>query len=374
MKIAIICQNYPPAIFEGGISHYSRLLAENLSNRGHEVYALTSTEFTHLTKESAESSPVKVIGIKGPWNHASVKKIKTILVANKIEAVLLQYSPASFKRSFRIKWAFTRFRGGKITVFHTIWGSGVDRVVGLLMLYGCKKIVATNSEVMFLIERYLPSLLRKTYWIPIGSNVSPLKKTHVPENGTCEPIISYFGMLYPGKGLDIILEVLAKLKRRGNIFHFKFLGGGMRDHGHYEREFHNRIKRLALDGSVEHSGLIPEAEVSKWLDMSRFVFLPYNRGLSDRRGSFMAAIAHGKAVLTSPPAIGMPFLKNGWNVLWPEEHAPHQYVLLFEKLLRDNELVLRLGKGAKALSRHFSWEKIAGAHEMVLRLGQSNRC
>jgi glycosyltransferase involved in cell wall biosynthesis len=142
------------------------------------------------------------------------------------------------------------------------------------------------------------------------------------------------------------------------------------DHAHYERDFCDRIASKGLDGFVEHLGLIPEADVSKWLRRSRFVFLPYGSGLSDRRGSFMAAIAHGKAVLTSPPAVKMSFLKNESNVLWPKEPSISGYVRLLEELLRNDELVTRLEVGARVLSQHFTWQRIAEEHELVLQMRQ----
>ena len=103
-----------------------------------------------------------------------------------------------------------------------------------------------------------------------------------------------------------------------------------------------------------------------WLSMSRFVFLPYDQGLSDRRGSFMAAIYHKKAVLTSPPIVRMSALKNGINVIWPEQTSLEHYIKLTEKMLDDSKLIQRLEKGAEELSSQFKWEKIAAAYESVL--------
>jgi len=101
MKIGLICQNYPPATFEGGISHYSRLLAEGLNKRGHDVYAIASTEFTKPLGDIASSDHVEIICIKGPWKQKAVSDIKAIVEGKGLEAVILQFSPASFSRSFR---------------------------------------------------------------------------------------------------------------------------------------------------------------------------------------------------------------------------------------------------------------------------------
>lgn len=366
MKIGIICQNYPPAMFEGGISHYSRLLAEGLNQRGHNVYALTSTEFTKLASEIEKPANVEIIRLDGPWSHSTVRKIKAIADKLGIEVLILQFSPASFNKSFRVMWGLTRFHCQKITAFHTLWGKGSDRILGVLTLWGSKKIIATNSEIMFLLEKYLPHLLARTYWIPIGSNIIPPAQDDVAHHSPI-PLISYFGMLYPGKGLDLILDCLQEMRNRGHTFKFKFIGGGMLEHEQYEKNFREKIADRALQGDVEHLGLVPEEVVSMWLFQSRFVFLPYDRGLSDRRGTLMAAMAHGKAVLTSPPAVDMPFFKNGLNICWPEDNTLEGYIDLMERLLRNDMLVAHLESGMRTLAPHFCWHRIVAEHELVLQ-------
>jgi glycosyltransferase involved in cell wall biosynthesis len=366
VKIAIVRQNYPPATFEGGISHYSELLGKSLLGLGHEVYAFTSTEFTRPTMESNGSSGVEIIRIEGPWNHNSINVIKKTAKNRKIDALILQYAPTSYSTPFRLKWALTRLPCQKITSFHTLWGGGFDRLMGLLMLFGCHKIIATNSEIMTLLEKYLPFLLKKTYWIPIGSNILPSDQPSDEKSSFKDSLFSYFGMLYPGKGLDLILDTLEELKRRGYRFSFKFIGGGYLDYESYEENFRKSIEKRDLNGFVEHLGRISSEEVSHWLNQSRFIYLPYDSGVSDRRGSLMAALAHGKAILTSPPAVSSQLFKNGMNMVWPDEPSHLGYVALIEKLLQDDKMIARLKQGAKELSSHFGWEKIAVEHELVV--------
>lgn len=367
MRIGIICQNYPPATFEGGISHYSRLLAEGLYERGHDVYALTSTEFTKPKSGQVSSDIVNTIRIRGPWQHQTVREIKAIVKDKELEAIILQFSPASFHPSFRIAWALTCFSCQKITAFHTLWGRGLDRILGILMLLGSQKIIATNSEIMFLLERHLPHFLPKTYWIPIGSNILPTPQAGAVEDPLSRSVISYFGMLYSGKGLDLILDCLQKLKKRHHSFTFKFIGGGMLNQEECEANFRKDISKRNLQNDVEHLGLVSDKEVSYWLYRSRFVFLPYDRGFSDRRGTLMAAIAHGKAVLTSPPVVRMPCFKNGVNICWPEKHTIGDYLELMERLLCDDELIESLESGARRLSSFSDWRQIASDYELVLQ-------
>jgi len=157
------------------------------------------------------------------------------------------------------------------------------------------------------------------------------------------------------------------VKSKGCQFQFKIIGGSIIYHPAFHEEFLNKIRQKCLEGVVDYLGMLPAEEVSKRLQMSRFLFLPYNRGLSDRRGTFMAALEHGKPVLTAPPIVPMPFIKNGLHALWPQKADVLNYTELFIKLLTDDELLHRLEQGAKGLSSSFIWERIASELDLVLR-------
>lgn len=366
MRIGIVVQNFPPARFEGGISHYSALLGEHLSGLGHNIYAITSSEFTLPVDRSPLAPNVKIIQIPGPWNFKTLKLLKSHIDANELDVIILQYSPASFETGFRLGWALRSFACQKITAFHTLWGRGIDRIVGILTLIGSSKIIATNSEIMTILEKRLPNLLKRTYWIPIGSNIPPSESCMHQLDGEA-PLLVYFGMFYPGKGLNTVLGVAESLKKKGRHFLLKIVGGGGPDHESYVAEFESELVKRNLSGVVEHLGYLPAARISEYMRKARVIFLPYDNGVSDRRGSFMAAIAHGKTVLTSPPVVNMPFLHKGVNVMWPEDHSVSGYADLLESLLIDDNMINKLENGASRLARKFSWKQIALEYELVIR-------
>ena len=82
----------------------------------------------------------------------------------------------------------------------------------------------------------------------------------------------------------------------------------------------------------------------------------------------MAAIAHGKAILTSPPNVKMPFLVNGVNTIWPEEPSSSSYADLIDGMLQDDVLIRSLENGASELGNFFKWEQIAFEHEAVINI------
>jgi glycosyltransferase involved in cell wall biosynthesis len=341
------------------------MLAERLADQGHEVFAISSSEFNKQRPSAIPDSGVQIISVNGPWGKKAVIEIKDIVRRLNLTSVILQFVPASFKKSFRLQWALSRFSCQKVTAFHAIWGKGLDRLWGFVMLLGCSKIIATNSEIISIIERRLPMLLNKTFWIPIASNILPEPRAQI-EDRPAVPVISYFGMLYPGKGLDLILDTLQELVKRKKRFVFKFIGGRIIHYQDYESQFFNRVKLRGLDDVVEFLGHVPSKEVSQWLNQSRFVFLPYDQGLSDRRGSLMAALAHGRPVLTTPPIGPLPNFMNNSNIMWPKKVTVKGFADLAENLIVDDALVEKLQTGAEQLSCQFDWHNIAADHETVL--------
>jgi len=102
MRIGIICQNYPPAISEGGISHYTSHLVDGLICRGHQVIAISSTEFTHASGYEKVQNRFKLALVPGPWRKEAVAIIKRTARYHKLDFLILQYSPASFHYRFRV--------------------------------------------------------------------------------------------------------------------------------------------------------------------------------------------------------------------------------------------------------------------------------
>lgn len=57
------------------------------------------------------------------------------------------------------------------------------------------------------------------------------------------------------------------------------------------------------------------------------------------------------------------------NVLWPSENSILGHIDEMQRLLDDDMLVTKLEKGAKNLSRHFRWDKIAAEYDLAIRQG-----
>ena len=146
--------------------------------------------------------------------------------------------------------------------------------------------------------------------IPIGSNIPvapPLgynrersrKRLEVEPS---EMLVAYFGLLSRSKGIDLLLDALATLSKDGRRHWKLLLIGGEATAPHdqvYAAEIVEQIARLKLGNRIIRTGQVDEVTVSAHLLAADIVALPFRDGASFRRGSLLAALAHGCAVVTT---------------------------------------------------------------------------
>lgn len=372
MKIAIFCPDYPPAARAGGISHYTQQLARHLAALGEEILIVAGAAY----RGEGADGPITVLKFAGAWHRQTMQQMINALQSRAVDIVNLQYSPAMYQSTFKFLWPHVASHFTCTISFHTLWGGErLNYLLALRLLTSADGIIATNSEIMYLLKKYLPCCLKKTYFVPIGANIEPsyvqedirnITKKYSLEAGT--NILVYFGMIYQGKGIDMLLETMCLLSQQSqSSFKLLIIGGGIADVPAYLEDKRRLCTRLGLDGNVMWLGRLPAADVSALLRLSAMVLLPFEDGVSDRRGSLMAALAHGKAVVTTPPGVPIKYFVNGHNMLWPATIDPQR--LAEATLSVHNSAALRhtLEDGALQLASHFSWSRIAEDTRQILR-------
>ncbi|HEU5101928.1 MAG TPA: glycosyltransferase, partial [Roseiflexaceae bacterium] len=148
-----------------------------------------------------------------------------------------------------------------------------------------------------------------------------------------------------------------------------------------------QIGRLGLEQRVMVTGHCPEAEVSAHLLAADIATLPFTGGASFRRGSLLAALAHGLPVVTTTPtkdqgqktkedthtltvslhrssSVFRP-LVDGENALLVPPGDAAALAEAIERMGRDARLRERLAVGGRALAAQFGWDAIAAQHERL---------
>lgn len=162
------------------------------------------------------------------------------------------------------------------------------------------KLVFTSERELTAFAPHRRGATRHHSVIPIGSNVMPGFNTSprtIPHNPQEPLVIGYFGLLMPGKGLDVFID-LARSMPRYSVRQFKFLIIGIAgaDTDSWLQTLRVANHDLAIDWRVG----LTLTDVSRLLLSCHFGYLPFPDGASERRGSLLAMLTHSVRVITTP--------------------------------------------------------------------------
>jgi len=383
MNIGIITGEYPP--MQGGVGDFTRELSRALADLGHQVHILTRAgcHAGGLPSTCTLHPEIK------RWDWSLARRVRRWVKANKLQVVNLQYQAAAYNMHPAVNLLPGRLAGAPLVVtFHDLnvpylfpKAGGVLRWWSVLALARrASGVIVTNREDQLQLEER-----RSIRWlavIPIGSNITPSPPADYdravwrarwgvrPE----ETLLGYFGFLNKSKGGEDLIQTLHRLRKKGVPAKLMMVGGrvGSSDPTNqaYAEQIDILIARLRLKGQVLWTGYTSPEQVSANLLAADVCLLPYRDGISFRRGSFMAALAHGLPVVTTTPAVELPELKHRRNIYLVPPAAP---VALAEAVvtLRENPTLREeLAAGSLALARAFRWDSIAVATmEMFENLG-----
>jgi glycosyltransferase involved in cell wall biosynthesis len=181
--------------------------------------------------------------------------------------------------------------------------------------------------------------------------------------GPNDLLLGYFGFLNESKGGEELVRALALLVEQGIPAHLLMVGGQVGTSDPTNRAYAERvmgqIRELGLEGQVHWTGYTAPETVSAGLLATDVCILPYRDGVSFRRGTLHACLAHSRAIVTTRPALLLPQVRDGENMLLVPPRNPQALAEAALCLYRNPDLRARLEKGAAALAAEFTWERIA---------------
>jgi glycosyltransferase involved in cell wall biosynthesis len=180
-------------------------------------------------------------------------------------------------------------------------------------------------------------------------------------------LLAYFGLLNRTKGIETLLQAIADLRRNGISARLVIIGGsaGSSDptNAAFIGEINVLIARLDLAPFIHQTGYVDEATVGTFLAASDAVVLPFLDGASYRRGSLMAAMHYGCAIITTMPQVDIPTFQHGENMLLVTPGDVSALESAIRQLRQSPELHQHLRRGASGLADTFRWDTIA--HDTV---------
>ncbi len=378
MRVCLISGEYPP--MQGGVGDYTRELGRALQHQGHATCVLTSTAAQPPPEPSLPHDP-EVRPVVTRWNWQCWSIVLSTMRQSTPDVVHIQYQTAAYGMHPAINLLPSLIRriqpGPRLLVtLHDLRvpylfpkAGPLRQAVNRLLMRHCDGVIVTNEEDQEdILDSRLTTPLRL---IPIGSNIP----TQAPPNydrsahrsamgiSEDETVLCYFGFLNASKGGEALLRVTAELIHRGHKIKLLMIGGQIGSSDPTNAVSLRRVQELAQGLNLEQrmiwTGFTAPEQVSANFWASDLCILPYLDGASYRRGSFMAALAHGLPIISTQPRVRLETLLDDQNVLLAPPDDVRAISAAAERLITDPELRRRLGRGASALAKQFSWDHIA---------------
>lgn len=180
-------------------------------------------------------------------------------------------------------------------------------------------------------------------------------------------VLSTFGLLSKGKGIEYAIRALPKLLKKYPNLLYLVIGEThpkvrKREGESYRNKLLKEVKKFGLKEHVKfYNKYLPLSEIVSYLqatDIYLCTNLDYNQISS---GTLSYALGCGKAIVSTPIAYSKEVLKNERGVL-VELKSPSSYYAAIDKILSDKEFKMRLERNAYAFSRKMIWASVASKY------------
>lgn len=381
MHVLFITGEYPPQT--GGVGAYTAELGLALVAQGVQVSVLTAQSVPVAT---APAAGIAVYPVVPRWDWRIWSLVPTWAKKLGVDWVHVQYQTAAFAMHPAINLAPWRW-GRRLPVawtYHDLLvpylfpkaGARLRRWITERPAFTSRQVIVTNEGDYLQLVGRVANLAK----IPIGSNIEGHKLTTAERTARrlmrgyqeADLVIGYFGFLNRSKGGSTLVRTLHTLVQQGRNARLLMIGErvGVSDPTNYAylQEIEALITTLGLTERVQWTGHQTDREVSADLAACDILLMPYVDGASLRRGTLMAGLAHGCAIITTTPQAPLPELVDGRDLLFvPVEEA----VLRGEgtaaaqavvRLANDEQLRTSLRIHAWERSQLFTWPEIARQH------------
>jgi len=379
IRWVILTGEYPPQ--PGGVSDYTRLVAEGLAAVGDEVavYAPPQSRGPELTAPG-----VRVRRLPDRFGFRGLRWLDRDLARDPPDRVLIQYVPHAFGWKAMnlpfVAWAWirrARRRDDVRVMFHEVafpWVrrplrhnviAAVNRFMAAVLVRACTRAYVTIPGWVPLLRRLGAGRL-PIDWTPVPSVVPEeastttvaARRAELTSNDSTARLVGHFGTYGPLLTRALGPAVRELLDRRPDVRVLLLGAGGDRWRGELgggRADWHSRL--IA-------PGPLPAPLIAEYLRACDLVIQPYPDGASGRRTSLMAALANGVPVVTTIGVLSEPVWSQGAVAAAPAGD-PVGLVRLALDLLDRPDRLAELGLAGQRLYR----DQFALRHTVAALMG-----
>lgn len=355
-----------------GVGDYTCCLSSQLKTYSELSLRIITSQYEPLQAIAGVRIEPKLEG----WNFRAMASLAKLLRKDPVDILHLQYPTQAYKNKLAINFfpfflKFYRISTPFLVTLHDVETAhplNKLRIVPFLLSAG--KVILTVEEEKQYIEKRLPFLRSKLCVINLGSNIQPYTMSEQTREeirtslgvARDEILISHFGYILRKKKLEVLFYALRRLLNEGYKIKLILVSAFSPEKDRYHKTLEAVVAKFKLDKNVIWAGYCAEEKVSKYLFCSDINTQIYPDGASFHRGSFLAALSHGLAIVGTKVNALPEGLREGENILTFSPGDIQGLTKAIRALAESGNLRKELGKNALVLSKKFSWEQVAEKH------------
>jgi len=259
-----------------------------------------------------------------------------------------------------------------ITTLHTVLDTPTEEQLGIV------KSLAERSQFLVVMAHRARKLLHDVYgideakavYIPHGIHDVPFERSDSfrRQIGLAErKILLTFGLLGPGKGIEVMIEAMAAVVERHPDAAYLILG---ETHPHirkatgdgYRQGLHQAVRRLGLENHVRfHNRFVELAVLLQYIQAADLYVTPYLNLDQIVSGTLAYAIGAGAAIVSTPYLHAQELLADGRGVLVPPSD-PQALAQEVNRLLEQEDTLQELRTKGYAYGRSMTWPEVARSY------------
>lgn len=355
-KVLIATPYFYPVV--GGLENYAYAVATGLVEAGFKVVIVTGqlhikrTKIEKLDGLKIYRLPIWFVVSNTPINPLWYFKIKRIIRDEKID-IVNAHTPVPFmaemaaaatgKQPFILTYhAATLFK--KSSVFMNLITAAYLPIQTLTFAKATSVFAASRFVKVALPEK----VQQKTFIMP-NSTYPQKKSKYSRQNGLV--FVGSLDKTHAWKGLDLIFESLAILKRKGSPVALTIIGNGT-NQSHYE----SVVANLGLTDQVHFAGQLVGRERNKQMTKSQ-ALITYPTSANDAFPTvFLEAWSLGLPVISAKIGPIASAIKNGHNGLLAEPNDPKALAKTINEAFSNHAQLKRIGRNGYILVRDsYNW-------------------
>ncbi len=364
---------YPPK--QCGIATFSMDLRNSLLLQGHKVQVMAVSE-----DDSSYHYPEEVVfTLQQQCRQDYIKAAAYVNVAVHLDVLIIQHEYGIYggEDGKYILEMVKLLHKPFILITHTVLprpSKSQKQILNHLCQRAAGIVCMTRQSSALLTDLYEapPELITViAHGVPLFKRCPPSKLKLKHKLHDCQ-VISTFGLIGPGKGLELGIRAVAEVVAQFPSARYLILGQTHPMLQKYEGEkYRQMLIRLVAELGIEENVIfinkfLSDKELGEYLYMTDIYLSPYPNMDQAVSGTMAFAMGCGRAIVSTPYAYASEVLSEGRGLL-SKSIDPHELAVLLESILYDKALQKKLQKKAFEVGNTWTWPNVGKQYSRFFR-------